>query len=69
MGFETMPITVEQAQEIIAVGGEVVSASKSGYFGNTKWLEHAVKAEISDDSDKVIFSLSNGDFVEFSRAF
>ena len=69
MGFSTLPITVPEAQELIACGGEVVSASKCCYFDNTKWLVDAVKAEVSDDSDIVIFTLANGDFVEFSRAF
>ncbi len=69
MGYTTTPITVPEAQELIAVGGEVVSASKCCYFSNTKWLVDAVKAEVRDDSDIVVFTLANSDFVEFSRAF
>lgn len=69
MSYSTMPITMPEAQEFIAVGGEVVSASKCCYFDNTKWLVDAVKAEIKDDSETVIFTLANSDFVEFSREY
>ena len=64
-----MPITVPEAQELIACGGEVLSASKMEYFGNTKWLVDAVKAEVGNDSETILFTLANGDIVEFSRAF
>ncbi len=72
MGYDTMPITVEQAMKLVRdedVKAVVISASRKEYFGNMAWLAKVVKAEICNDSETIIFRLPHGEFVEFSRAY
>ncbi len=67
MGFTTMPITVDEAKKLVQAhsDGEVVSASKEGYFDDMTWMKYVVKAEIKDDSITIFFGLQNEDFVEY----
>jgi hypothetical protein len=65
MGFSTTPITVEDAKHLVMSDGEVVSASKEGYFNSMRWLQDVAKAEVADDGITVFFTLLNNDFIEY----
>lgn len=66
MGFNTTPITLEEARQLIKdSNGEVVSASKEEYFSNTDWFSNSVMAEITDDGITLYFTQVDGDFIEY----
>ncbi len=66
MSFCTTPIEVDKARLLVSGSdGEVVSASKAEYFGNTDWMQFTASAEIKDDSITLFFRLRNSDFVEY----
>ena len=64
MGYSTRHIDTEVAKKL-AVGGEVVSASKAQYFCNDDWKKLVGMAEIKDDNKTIFFGLAMGCFVEY----
>jgi hypothetical protein len=64
MGYSTSPIDTEVAKKL-AVGGEVVSASKEEYFTGDDWKKLVGMAEIKDDNLTIFFGLAMGCFVEY----
>jgi formylmethanofuran dehydrogenase subunit E len=65
MGFSTQRIDVEVAK-LLAVGGEVVSASKVKYFDSYDWKRMVKAAEIKDDGRTIFFQLVTECFVEYN---
>jgi hypothetical protein len=64
MGYSTHIIDTEGAKRL-AVGGEVVSASKEKYFDSDDWKKLVVIAELKDDNKTIYFGLACGCFVEY----
>lgn len=68
MGYSTTRIETDVAK-MLAVGGEVVSASKEKYFNaSSDWKDLVGMAELKDDNRTIFFGLAIGCFVEYKLA-
>jgi hypothetical protein len=72
MGYCTKPILKGDALFKVALGGEVVSASKVEYFDDYAWTERIVDVQLKDDNKTIFFQLDKkgqeGEFVEFESS-